>query len=588
MLTNRNKLLITTSIEETWGINDEIVFLGEWCLLFDKKNHWDNLNYKVVPYHWNDRSKLEKDYIILINLFENLLSELVIILNKLHNINLSQRAWRIILGPWLGFFIQICYDRWCMIEKAVNMYDNLNTIILDFEDNYSFVPNDMSSFINDFANDRWNHFIYSQIVSEFNIKTIKKKSTLVKKKNNTNSLFFNLKFSIKYHYNIFANIINGEDAFFSYNTYLNFRDRVKLSLNFKQIPIFPVMMKSKSYNIDNASRSWVFNEKLEDTSFVNFVKKIIPQQIPRSYIEGFQDIYLNTSRTIFPKKPIAIFTTNSLYTDEYFKFYAAIKIDAGSKLLIGQHGGHYGIGKLFFNEYHELKISDTFFSWGWTDSINSSRIYPLGMISNKSKKKLDYKSNKKILYVTTTVPRYSYSIHSLFISSQWLNYFNSHLEFVSNINFNLRENLIIRCFKNDFNWSQIKRWKEVYPNLCYNNGEDKIEALTKKCKLYVSTYNATTFLESLSMNIPTIIYWDINFGELRDSALPYFDLLFKVKIFHKDAKSAAEHINNVWDNIEFWWEDELTQEALCKFISNYCSNNSMLSNSISDFVKGVN
>ena len=35
-------LLVTTALEDTWGTDEEILFLGEWCKLYDRKSMWCN------------------------------------------------------------------------------------------------------------------------------------------------------------------------------------------------------------------------------------------------------------------------------------------------------------------------------------------------------------------------------------------------------------------------------------------------------------------------------------------------------------------------------------------------------------------
>ena len=54
-------LLATTAIEETWGLDEEILFLGEWCKVYKKKYLWENKNYLVSKFHWDDRTKLFND-----------------------------------------------------------------------------------------------------------------------------------------------------------------------------------------------------------------------------------------------------------------------------------------------------------------------------------------------------------------------------------------------------------------------------------------------------------------------------------------------------------------------------------------------
>ena len=104
--------LVTTSLEDTWPENDQsVLFLGEWCRLYARKDRWVNMDAEVLPYHWDDRNKLYKDYQYLLELFERVLKELTIELNNIHNVSYSLRYWRIIIGPWLMSFLTVIFDR---------------------------------------------------------------------------------------------------------------------------------------------------------------------------------------------------------------------------------------------------------------------------------------------------------------------------------------------------------------------------------------------------------------------------------------------------------------------------------------------
>jgi len=110
-----SRVLVTTALEDTWPSGDEpILFLGEWCRLYDRKSVWEKRDANVAPYHWDDRSKLHKDYLFLQTIYEELLCELAAKLNALHEVDHSVRYWRTIVGPWLGYFIQMLFDRWAM------------------------------------------------------------------------------------------------------------------------------------------------------------------------------------------------------------------------------------------------------------------------------------------------------------------------------------------------------------------------------------------------------------------------------------------------------------------------------------------
>ena len=101
------RFLITTALEETIPENQPLLLLGEWCRPISKKNKLDKLNIKLLPYHWDDRLKLHIDYLYLDEFYEKLLSELSFELNNIHGTQHDNRYWRILIGPWLGYFIQI-------------------------------------------------------------------------------------------------------------------------------------------------------------------------------------------------------------------------------------------------------------------------------------------------------------------------------------------------------------------------------------------------------------------------------------------------------------------------------------------------
>jgi putative transferase (TIGR04331 family) len=83
--------------------------------------------------------------------------------------------------------------------------------------------------------------------------------------------------------------------------------------------------------------------------------------------------------------------------------------------------------------------------------------------------------------------------------------------------------------------------------------------------LFISTYNATTYLESLLWNIPTIIFWDGKYWEVTKEAESYFNLLRDVGIFHDTPESAANKMAEIWDDVDKWWQDEELQKVRIEF-----------------------
>ena len=117
-----NRFLITTALEDSWRDDEPVLFLGEWCRRYSRKDRWSRMDAEVLPYHWGDRAKLHDDYTSLQGFHERLLQDLVVQLNRIHGVDRSPRYWRILVGPWLGYFVPMLFDRWSSIQEAVHRH----------------------------------------------------------------------------------------------------------------------------------------------------------------------------------------------------------------------------------------------------------------------------------------------------------------------------------------------------------------------------------------------------------------------------------------------------------------------------------
>ncbi len=158
-------VLITTALQETFpkDTNEKVLFLGEWCKVYNKKSAWKKFDSKTAPYHWNDRKKLYTDYQNIQIIYEDVLFELSNKLNQIHQVNYSLRYWRILIGPWLGCFTQILFDRWFMLNTVFDDNQKYHCRVIKREP-LSFVPNDMDNFEQWFVTDDWNEALYGQLI----------------------------------------------------------------------------------------------------------------------------------------------------------------------------------------------------------------------------------------------------------------------------------------------------------------------------------------------------------------------------------------------------------------------------------------
>src|SRR6266542_1614747 len=156
--------LITTAEERTWNTQGRVLLLGAWCRKYSARERWASIDGEVQPYHWDDRERLQRDYVYLQGVYERQLAALAEALNRLHACNHTLRYWRIVLGPWFRYFVEILYDRFLSITSAAARPIR-DTWILRSEAK-DWIPLDMVEFYRRIRTDRWNHQIYAALIQQ--------------------------------------------------------------------------------------------------------------------------------------------------------------------------------------------------------------------------------------------------------------------------------------------------------------------------------------------------------------------------------------------------------------------------------------
>lgn len=565
------RVLVTTALEETWPADDTpVLFLGEWCRLYSRKATWEKRDAVVAPYHWDDREKLHNDYLYLQGLYEELLVELATKLNEIHGVNHSVRYWRIIVGPWLGYFIQMLFDRWAMLQQVVRNNDISGVRVLQRKEG-QLVPNDMADFVPLFLSDTWNESIYGQILDWMKIPAERIDATHSEHASPRNDDTINplrrLKRSLAQLASYTSGLLCRDNEFFFISSYLGVKQDLRLQLKLGQIPKLWRPVAVPIVQVDLAARQWQL-PTLNSADFPSLVRRLIPKQIPTAYLEGYRNLANLTSNLPWPKRSKAIFTSNSFNADDVFKCWAAGKVEIGAPLVIGQHGGNYGMALWGFTEDHQIAIADRYLTWGWSEP-NQSKITPVGNFKGFGKSCAIHKTGVALL-VAMVLPRYSYHMYSVPVAAgQWQSYFDDQCRFVQALPEGLRDQLLIRLFPQDWGYYQKQRWQDRFPDIQLDEGVQPMAALMKNTRLYISTYNSTTYLESMSLNFPTLMFWNTKHWELRDSALPFFEKLKSVGIFHDTPESAARQMAEVWDDVAGWWQSAAVQLVRSEFCERY-------------------
>ena len=168
-----SKYLISTRIKNTWPKNKKSHLIFSSIAALDKypKNNFSFKKFDINKKYWNNSSKNKRDFKYLDSLYEKSLHKFVFFLNKYHNTNYSKRFWRILIGPWLGQFLFVLFDRWQNISSSLKRY-NIDKVKVLKLDNEIVVPYESEDFIKFTQNDLWNQFIYQNTYEYLIQKTV--------------------------------------------------------------------------------------------------------------------------------------------------------------------------------------------------------------------------------------------------------------------------------------------------------------------------------------------------------------------------------------------------------------------------------
>ncbi|MDO8291962.1 MAG: LIC12162 family protein [Gallionella sp.] len=565
---NIPRFLITTADARSWRDDTPLLFLGEWCCWGLKKEELCNLNAEVVPpYGWEEGQK-KADYLYVWDLIERLLPELSEMLNRHHGTSHAPRYWRIMLGTWLYKFTMIMFNRWATVQHALGKYSVSGTVVLEFP-REQLVPVDYIGFARLYRFDAWNQAVYGRIFKDWsNVSCIVKKTDVLDEGDASDRKHFTppptrtLKQQVKRfvanRVQRFANLLTRPTDAFLISTYLPFVQECKLQLALGQIPVPRLLQPTPRVSPDFDIRNNLSLGPAGFTGFEQFIRTLIPEQLPSCYLEGYLALCEKAASMPWPAKPKFIFTSNSFDGDEVFKAWTAAKTELGVPYIIGQHGANYGAGEFAPSEIHEVATADRYLTWGWEeDSAKHRPVAALPMIGKPAGK---WNPDGGLLLVE----RGGGHREPLWDETPaFRKYLEDQFKFVGCLLERVGEEVTVRLYSAYLyaNWSEDTMWKDRFPRIQLDDGTAPISEQIRRSRLTVFSYESTGVLESLAGNIPMLLFYDSKNWPLRLQAQPYYHRLMEAGIFHETPESAAEKVNEIWDDVQGWWAQDKVQEA---------------------------
>ena len=134
------------------------------------------------------------------------------------------------------------------------------------------------------------------------------------------------------------------------------------------------------------------------------------------------------------------------------------------------------------------------------------------------------------------------------ISSDFVEVENQAIKIYKNVKDNIKDHTTFRFKEDVYGWKTEQMINRYYPNIKQKiMQKDIMDSYSESAPPFNKLYN---HLETLSLNVPTVIYLNPTHNEYTDDAMIYINELKKSEIFFDDLQSTVNHINLIWDNVD--------------------------------------
>jgi len=540
--------------------------LGPFCFADKEKiyKNWTNLQLEDDPFSSLEDLKIAEKKCTDYGFY--LLKGKTIFFNKKLNLNFSDKFWKIILFPWLTYFIQTTYERQIRLHVFINKFEDEKIHVKLVKDNIVWNFNNcLEYYYNGIQNSIYNEWIFSRILEnilpknwtfEYNDRSTLYPQTLITKRQNRfknylkNFYLFKFKSGFSRVYGVYGFIFLD---YILFNLVLFFRKPKNKYLHNNIINYFD------NNKFANCDINWDFDFNL-------IFEKVIPKFI--------LDLPIRINK--FKKEKYSFNKVNLIsaaeiyHEDNDLKIKLALRYEYGEKLISVQHGGHnYGTSK--FNslanivEYNQY----AFITWGWKEQEDYKGNFiplPNPYLSKFTNK---YRKNNNINILVGNYMNYFFiSFRGSPQSKQQLKYRDGKLVLLNNLNPDVKENLFYRPYPHLFHgYSDAEYCKDIYPELKIIYDYKDFHKQMWHCNLLILDHPGTTLIMALVANIPLICFWKKEHYPLSHQNENLLNEFIKFGIFHTDPEKAAKKINEVYNSTKDWWSDENIQKVRLDFLN---------------------
>lgn len=590
-----NTNFVVSANREVWLVDAKKIFAIDHYIMNEIQRRGLEVKYeeiKVANIMRANREELQNDHDYVDEKYKKYIPILINRLNYAHKLNYEEQFWRRALSLAILRHVTICYDIFKSCENNLNL-DEHDCKIID-EKSYYLPQNfdDHRRYFLDTNLGREQLFsVYCKIknINKFQKINVKNYWNLKRKENyrwkeNIKKQLLRLRVNRIKNW-IFRNINKAKNKHKSYKStmgvigcYFSERNRERLENEsfgrIKKIEIkkFPELNKHINWSMRHQITSYESN--FDD--FDKFVFETLRYGMPKLLVEEFNYNYDNLNRyfdTNFPNLKTVL--CESWIGSSKDAFAIAVLSNRGVEHLSIEHNyiSHCYLGS---NLKYLAPIADKYITFGWKDStikntICGSSLYTwVEEVENKIKK-------HKILLILSAliacIPEISAAyggngaigvIRTIKMTNEFLSALDETTLHETYIRSYPRKPLSeFLAWDNNYVYKEYISKAKIYDDV----GIVGSRVLMQESEIVIVNYLATSYLESLKANIPTIVLYDKQSMHLQEKFANIFDGLIKVGIFQINATSAAKFVNKIKDNPQIWWNSDNVQKYKNKFLN---------------------
>ncbi|MBF0543343.1 MAG: hypothetical protein HQM08_02860 [Candidatus Riflebacteria bacterium] len=543
--------LFLSVIPDDFSVKHDVV-LGPWCFLEREESfpNWENLNFSPDPFSTPQEMIQATQQCIFLT--ETLLPFFSQILNGRNSIKFSQKFWRVLLFPWLFQLIENTWERELRIQKFFEDHPQEPFEVTLVSDTIEWNFLNTADFDNFTLSPVFEWWLFSRILEKYDISSWKVSYVAVNISPTVNPPPLEKPLKFFFREKIFSRFFQRCNKVYGFSWWVSVLFSIFLSIKPPQKRI-------------NIKKTGLLKPSLNLNSRMDFFK-LGMKTLPRIFLD-IKPLLPNPKRG---KKGKLQLIGPLLFNSEKDKIKIAFSEEKGENVIVTQHGGGYGTSQIF-PIASEIEFKHfAFLSWGWRrqeDYLGNIIPLPspfLSQFSGKHKKR-----NEVLIEVGNKMNLFLFRLQSnLLQSNEQIRYRKSKEQFFNQISPHIFRNTLYRpypegpgCLKD------ISFFKRKFPNLQICEGNLHSQLL--ECKLAVIDHPGTTLNISLAANCPTICFWEPKAFHMCRQSSHLFENFKKCGILFENGALAARKVNEIWENVQDWWQTKEIQMARLDWCHQY-------------------